>query len=51
LEKSWLPHVGQKRRVTVFPLSAVLSWRLGVPVIWMASLGKSTFTVPFDEIR
>jgi hypothetical protein len=51
LEKSWLPHVGQKRRVTVFPLSAVLSWRLGVPVIWMASLGKSTFTVPFDEMR
>jgi hypothetical protein len=43
--------VEQKRRVTVFPLSAVFSCRAGVPEILMASLGKSTLTVPLDEIR
>jgi hypothetical protein len=41
----------QKRRVTVFPLSAVFSCLLGVPEILIASLGKITLTVPLDEIR
>jgi hypothetical protein len=50
-ENSWLPHLKQKRRVTVFPLSAILLCPLGVPEILIASLGKMTLTVPLDEMR
>jgi hypothetical protein len=49
-EKSWLPHLEQKRRVTVFPLSAVFSCLPGVPETFIASLGKMTLTVPLEEI-
>jgi hypothetical protein len=49
-ENNWEPQLGQNRRVTVLPLSAVFSCWPGAPVIWMASLGKMTLTVPLDEI-
>lgn len=50
-EKSCVPHLAQKRRVTVFPLSAVFSCWLGVPAISIDALGKIAFTVPLDEMR
>jgi hypothetical protein len=45
------PHVGQNRRVTVFPLSAGRLYSAIVPDTLMLSVGKITFTVPLDEIR
>jgi len=45
-EKTCVPHWPQKRRVTSFPLSAVLVCQASSPVTSMASLGKTALTVP-----
>lgn len=49
--KRWLPHRGQKRRRTWFPLSAALVYSSVLPLISMAEVGKIALTVPFEERR
>jgi hypothetical protein len=43
---SGVPHLGQKRRKIILPLSATLLYVLVSPFTVKESVGKNTFTVP-----
>jgi len=49
-EKSCVPHWGQKRRVTWFPLSATFVCWPTAPETSMDEVGKMTFTVPLEAM-
>jgi hypothetical protein len=46
-----VPHLGQKRRRTAFPLSAVLTYSLTFPVNWKPSLLKITLIDALPDDR